>query len=413
MSEPSRSSILPEHEQNQKYFQSPYLHLPMFQHSRVPLLNKDQFSPAGGPGLKHLPERVKDVLLPERSRSPTTGAARAVCSSKEMRVHVPTFTLGSGVSHYDVKLGTCNISRSTRHHIIFVFDMGQCGTKIEIINNRVVFSNMLRYTLVATSGSVRSVFVPIQCHFNRFYYSYKIGFLPHVESQRLFKPMKFKSSVTLTPCDAQWNKLPPSEAYTIGHPMYFEAKVPSVAEGERLFVHNCHVTMNISPFSKPQVIIIDNYGCITNSKNSRSRFMESNKKNVLRFSVDAFVFWSSPVTVITSWQRRHLYIHCETYVKRDIPTATSKFCTYNPNKHRWEELYGFNSVCSCCTSTCVSGAPPAFNKIITSKSWSMIGEDRARVRDSGRVTWESHRTAGEQRPMMESRLVFEEVFGLN
>ncbi|XP_026861132.2 zona pellucida sperm-binding protein 3d.2 isoform X1 [Electrophorus electricus] len=250
---------------------------------------------------------------------------------------------------------------------------------------------------------MRSVYVLIQCHFNRFHYSYKIGFLPYIETQRLFKPMKTKGSITLTPCDAQWNRLSPSEGYTIGHPMYFEAKVPSVAEGERLFVHSCHVNMNSSLFSMPQVIIIDNYGCIIDSKNnSRSRFIESTK-NVVRFSVEAFVFQGSLT--------KHLYMHCEMSVKSEIPTATSKFCTCNQNKNRWEELYGFNTVCSCCSSTCLYSAPIAFNKTISSESWSMTGEEDAGDGDTA-IAWENRLSAVPEWQTNESH-VFKEMFGLN
>ncbi|XP_072548636.1 zona pellucida sperm-binding protein 3d.2 isoform X1 [Salminus brasiliensis] len=294
---------------------SPYLELPVFLHSRVPLLDKAEFSPArasglqGLQGLQGLPQRVRNVLVPstELSRRSSTESGpsrlRVACNSKQMRVKVSRETLDSVDA---VRLGTCGVSWSTQQHLFFLYDLQQCGTSTEIINNRVVYSNTLHYTpdeTLGAAGSPSSFSIPIQCHFNRFHYSYKVGFVPRAKTQRLLKPIKAQGGIMLTPHDAQWNRLNPSEGYVLGQPMYFEAEAGSVSEGERLFVQSCHVTVNSSRLSSPRVTIIDNYGCMIDSQSSAgSRFMRSSRRNAVRFSVDAFVLRGKPSKVIEQHQ---------------------------------------------------------------------------------------------------------------
>ncbi|GAA6074362.1 zona pellucida sperm-binding protein 3d.2, partial [Tachysurus ichikawai] len=236
-----------------------------------------------------------------------------------------------------------------------------------IINKTVVYSNMLRYTPDATVLGSETFSVPVQCHFNRFHYSYKIGFVPSIERLKFFKPMKTKGSISLTACDAQWNRLPPSEAVVIGQPMYFEAETLYVPEDERLYVHFCHITTNSSRVSTPQVNIIYNYGCLMDSKRSNhSRFTSSTRRNVVRFIIDAFTLQGKV--------QKYMFIHCEMSIRSIIATQTSKLCSYNQLEHRWEELHGTDSVCSCCDSSCVPEMPTPMQPL-TSKLGTLVEQD--------------------------------------
>ncbi|XP_022518293.2 zona pellucida sperm-binding protein 3d.2 isoform X1 [Astyanax mexicanus] len=394
----------------------PFLQLPVFLHSRVPLLDMAELSPARAPGLDRLPQRVREVLVPIPELSQRGGIEsgpsrlRVACSSKQMRVKVSREMPGSGGA---LRLGTCAASWSTEQHLYFRYELHQCGTRTQIINNRVVFSNTLHYTPDETQGSTGSssaFSIPVQCHFNRFHYSYKIGYVPQVQTQRLFKPIKPQGGIRLTSHDAQWNRLDPAEGYVIGHPMYFEAEVGSVSEGERLFVQSCHVTVNSSHISTPRITIIDNYGCMIDSKSTvGSRFIKSSRRNAVRFSIDAFV--------LKGKQAKHLYMHCELSVSSENPTETSKFCSYNRTTDRWEELYGDDAVCSCCNATCLPGAPPAAAGGDTSGPRLMVVDEYIRGRESVEILVDPNkaeppptapRTKGE-----EPRRMFEKVFGLD
>lgn len=59
---------------------------------------------------------------------------------------------------------------------------------------------------------------------------------------------------------AQWERLPPSEKYVLGQPMYFEIAAPSIPEHKRLYVHSCYVTPENSHSSTPQFPVIENFG---------------------------------------------------------------------------------------------------------------------------------------------------------
>ncbi|XP_046689394.1 zona pellucida sperm-binding protein 3d.2 isoform X2 [Silurus meridionalis] len=332
--------------------EAPYLHLPVFLHYRAPRVDKRHFSPAHAKSRETLPERVRRLLLPEPRRRPKmrarpNGPVSVACSAREMRVRVHTASLGAGGGgRVHVRLGSCDVSRRSEQSVFFQFELHECGTLRRIINNTVVYSNMLYYTsAVGVSGS-EMFSVPVQCHFNRFYYSYKIGFVPAVERLKYFKPMKTKGTVTLTACDAQWNRLSPTEGFIIGQLMYFEAETLYVPDSERLFVHFCHVTTNSSRDSLPRINIINNHGCLMDSRrSSQSRFINSSKRNVVRFTIDAFVLQGKV--------QKYLFIHCEMSIRSSVPTETSKLCSYDQQEQRWEELHGVDSVCLCCDSYCI------------------------------------------------------------
>lgn len=361
------------HETALKRRDSTYLQLPIFQHSRTPLLDKQQFSPARGVGREQLSEDTRKVLIPgdaPRATSRRNGRSYGInvaCYLKKMIVKVNKQILGPSGFQAKLKLGTCDISKSTKNHYLFIYDMDQCGSRRKMINNRVAYSNILHYSPVTAQGSIRRAMpfsIKIECHFNRYHYSYKIGFTPQVNFQNYFRPLKTVDSFVLTPRDAQWRRLSPTEAYTIGHPMYFQADGPSLAEDERLFVDSCYATVNSSHLSKPRFTVIENHGCMTDSKSSRwSGFIQSKERNVVQFSLDAFLFYGM--------SGKHLYMHCKISVGGVTPTPSSKSCTYNQAKKRWEELYGFNTVCSCCDSKCTAFERPATSKVITSDVWTM------------------------------------------
>ncbi|XP_063055552.1 zona pellucida sperm-binding protein 3-like isoform X2 [Engraulis encrasicolus] len=238
-----------------------------------------------------------------------------------------------------------------------------------MVNNRVTYSNTLQYTPIVAMGPIKRVIpfaLPITCHFNRFHYSYKIGYKPKVETLRLYKPMTSQPSYTLTPFDAQWRKVNASDGYALGRPMFFEAEGPPVVQDGRLYIQSCHVTASPSHTSEPRFTVIEKYGCMIDSKNSsQSRFI-SYGRNTIRFSVDAFVFSGA--------SNKHMFMHCEMSMGTTTPTESEKSCSYNHKTRRWEELHGMDSVCSCCESRTCSSSPASTNKMVSSGSWSVDPE---------------------------------------
>lgn len=116
---------------------SPYLQLPIFQHSRIPLLDKEQFTPMHGSGREQLSEETKEVLVPRarvRASSRRRGRSQVnvVCQMKKMIVKVNKQILGLDGLGSELKLGTCDISKTTKHYHVFIYDMDQCASKRQV-----------------------------------------------------------------------------------------------------------------------------------------------------------------------------------------------------------------------------------------------------------------------------------------
>ncbi|KAJ8289727.1 hypothetical protein GJAV_G00004580 [Gymnothorax javanicus] len=371
---------------------SPYLTLPVFKDSIVPLVNKELLNPTRMTGLEPMPGKLRKVLLPSSPHShpttrPSSGRKDVVvsCGKSKMRVVVRKRTLGSRASASQLTLGTCGVSDETEHFFIFSNNVSCCGSEKSIINNQLVYSNTLYYTPEAPTGLIRTA-VPfalsISCHYNRFYYSYKIGYLPDIKTHQIFRSMSQSSDFTLTPCDDRWERLPETQGYIIGSIMYFEARSPPLSGDQRLFISFCYATPSQNVSDTLRFSVIENYGCMADSKVplSQSRFIRY-KRNVLRFTVEAFLF--------EGMTAERVHMHCEMFVANHTATPTAKSCTYNSATDRWEELYNDTQVCSCCDSTCVSTEAelPATKKIVTSGSWT-LEPDNGTVVGEATVEWD-------------------------
>ncbi|XP_065814059.1 zona pellucida sperm-binding protein 3d.2 [Labrus bergylta] len=335
----------------------PYLQLPVSVDSRLPLVDKQNFSPSRGAGQEPLPEHVWEVLLPNgpqtRPHSVSGVSVRTSCVREKMLVQVDKHLLGTGDPQSHVKLGTCQPSKSTRYYLHFEYNLGMCGTTRAIVNNQVVYSNTLQYDPPKLHGPIRRsapFSLPVSCYYNRYQYSYKIG----------YKPMRHQAKFLLTQRNAQWERLFPSDQYVLRKTMYFEAEGPSMSQDQRLYVHMCYATPEKSHTSKPQFHVVENFGCMTESRDRRSRFIPY-KNNVVRFSVDAFLF--------KGMTGQQLYMHCSMSVGCSVPTPTAKSCNYDTEAQRWVELYGKDSVCTCCDSNC--SAASTETKIVSSMLWTV------------------------------------------
>ncbi|AWP15106.1 putative zona pellucida sperm-binding protein 3-like isoform 2 [Scophthalmus maximus] len=347
----------------------PYLRLPVFVDSSLPLVEREHFSPAvRGAGHEPVPEAVREILIP--AERPSTGPpdvtgvlVRTSCKMNKMLVQVERSMLGTGEAHPALRLGTCQASNSTGDYLYFQYDFGKCGTKRTIVDDQVAYSNTLQYDPPKLQGPIRRA-VPftlsVACHYNRYQYTYKIGYKPKMQMRKIFKSMKNRAKFILTPRNAQWERLSPSDQYVLGKPMYFEAEAPSMSQDKRLYVHSCYVTREKSHTSTLQFPVVKNFGCMVESKDSHSRFILY-KNNAVRFTVDAFLF---------KGMTDQLYMHCDMSVGSSVPSTTVKSCNYDTKAGRWVELYGSVSVCTCCDSSCSSAASTE-TKIISSKPWTI------------------------------------------
>lgn len=350
----------------------PYHIFPMFQHYPVPLVDMELFRPVSEK--RHFPRLLTSLLIPPVSPpriqvSPARNArgVEVWCGYSKVSVRLNKSLLGFRTSPSAFQLGTCPVSRFDNYFFYFHYDLNDCDSSLMMVNGQIVYSNTVYYTPEPQGTVIRAVplTLNIQCLYNRFHYSYKMGFLPVVREHVFHKTFERKTMFSIFVCNERWERLEENGSFVLGEPMYFEVCAPHTSKNERIFVDSCYATASKDPKSTPKHSVISNYGCMEDSKreDSLSRFHQR-ESHIIRFSVDAFLL---PQVTDT-----HFYLHCRVSV-HNLVSATAKSCTYNNVEWRWEELYSDASVCDCCDSTCEIDAdsyfPSMTQSLISSKPW--------------------------------------------
>ncbi|KAI3352847.1 hypothetical protein L3Q82_019423 [Scortum barcoo] len=258
-----------------------------------------------------------------------------------------------------LKLGTCPINQGTKEHYYFLYLLKtDCGFKTESSADYHLINTVLCYKPTTPVLREMPFKIPLQCKYPRFFHSYKVGFYPKLQGGTVYKALQRRSSFTLTPLDASGNEITGAKTYTLGKPMYFEAKCPystAMSTAQRLYVNKCFMTASQDPSSNPKYTVIDNKGCMVDGKvTKQSKFLTGASKMVQKFSVDAMIFKDM---ASTSSSPQQLYMHCDISLGKLTPTASSKACNFDSESKKWKELYGDDCVCMCCDSTCSSNQP--------------------------------------------------------
>ncbi|XP_024914509.1 zona pellucida sperm-binding protein 3 [Cynoglossus semilaevis] len=341
-----------------------------------------------GKGHEPLPEWAKEILLvpfpSELKNIPSVEAAAApkalrpkylemLCHIDRIYVRIRREVFKSTEAYKGLKLGKCPVNQGTKDHYYLLHLLKtDCGYQLESKPDYLAINIMLNYV---PSGSVIRELpfnIPLQCRYHRLFHSYKIGFYPKLKGGTVFRALQPKQSVILVPLDASGNVITAPQTYTLGQAMYFMAKKANdtgSSENRRMYINKCFMTASQNPNSSPKYVVINNQGCMVDGKQShQSKFLTSSSKIVQKFTVGAFIFKDM---ISTSSFSQQLYMHCEVSMGKLTLSSSSKACNYDLKNKRWEEIYGDDSVCACCETTCPTIQPRASRKTISSPSWQV------------------------------------------
>ncbi|XP_041838382.1 zona pellucida sperm-binding protein 3 [Melanotaenia boesemani] len=330
-------------------------------------------------GARDVPKWLKTVLLgipptfsDDEGATHTPDLVEILCHFDRIYVRVRREFFKSKDAFKYLKLGTCSVNYRNKDYYFLMHSLKtDCGFKIESFPNYLSVSITFHYKPTSTVLREIPFDILLQCKYPRWFYSYKVGFHPKLQGGTLYRALQTKGSFTITPQDASGNEISGFISYSLGHPMYFEASGPdrSTSSGDkRMYINNCFVTASKDPYSHPNYTVIANQGCMIDGKLSmQSKFLAGDSKMVQKFSVGAFIFKDS-----SSTSPQRFYMHCKMSVGPLTPSESSKACNYDHATHKWKELYGKDSVCKCCESTCSSAKPKtASEDIISSHPWKV------------------------------------------
>ncbi|KAK1174387.1 zona pellucida sperm-binding protein 3-like [Acipenser oxyrinchus oxyrinchus] len=193
--------------------------------------------------------------------------------------------------------------------------------------------------------------VPLQCRYYRYHHVYRHGIRPLWRNPTRFKSLKTPYGFALRIINGDWVPDRMMNTFYLGQPIHFQATTNLTIPGTKLFIHSCYATASPASNSTPRYTVIENYGCMVDSKyeTCSSHFVPPRTNNTINLIVDAFQFNAlSPLV-------NKYYMHCTMVVtSNSMVTQSTKSCHYDKSVNRWVELEGNDSVCSCCDSVCIN-----------------------------------------------------------
>uniref|UniRef100_A0A8C4RTE2 Zona pellucida sperm-binding protein 3 n=1 Tax=Erpetoichthys calabaricus TaxID=27687 RepID=A0A8C4RTE2_ERPCA len=309
-----------------------------------------------GPSAK-LPPALKALLNPTPPRPVVTlpvipkSDVSLACSISKMMVRVKKAFFGFGYTEAELVLGNkckSNGKDEATGDLLFNYPLNACDGKRSTHEGCLTYENVLHFKPHIVPGVIRRkqpVNVALKCCYFRYYHVYKAAVHPTWSAPSGLKTLHHPSGMVLKLMDATFSKPFEAKEYHLGQEIHFQAVSYPNSTRQWLFLHSCFATPTPNPNSSPRYTVIDNYGCMVDSKQEScsSRFERPRMANVVSFTVSAFQFND----------HKQVYFHCKMFTKKsqDV-TNTAKFCTYNKKLSRWQELGGHDRVCECCDSVC-------------------------------------------------------------
>uniref|UniRef100_A0A8C4RPD6 Zona pellucida sperm-binding protein 3 n=1 Tax=Erpetoichthys calabaricus TaxID=27687 RepID=A0A8C4RPD6_ERPCA len=333
-----------------------------------------------GPSAK-LPPALKALLNPTPPRPVVTlpvipkSDVSLACSISKMMVRVKKAFFGFGYTEAELVLGNkckSNGKDEATGDLLFNYPLNACDGKRSTHEGCLTYENVLHFKPHIVPGVIRRkqpVNVALKCCYFRYYHVYKAAVHPTWSAPSGLKTLHHPSGMVLKLMDATFSKPFEAKEYHLGQEIHFQAVSYPNSTRQWLFLHSCFATPTPNPNSSPRYTVIDNYGCMVDSKQEScsSRFERPRMANVVSFTVSAFQFND----------HKQVYFHCKMFMKKNQDvTNTAKFCTYNKKLSRWQELGGHDRVCECCDSVC---GPSEYDEVTESHGPLEVGPDEEQL----------------------------------
>ncbi|XP_028654159.1 uncharacterized protein LOC114648965 [Erpetoichthys calabaricus] len=297
---------------------------------------------------------------------------RIKCGDQTMRVEVDLAFFESGDSGQmrDVLLGPDCLpngkSASSSRTVIFIYKHHECGSKRTVTETELIYSNFIHYKspLNADTGAPS---VKVECRYSRLTSVSTQNVKPTWKTLTSTRSSKTGFAFSFKLMSSNFVSESLSNVYYLGEFIYFQVSVDlGNHQHLKLYIDSCVATTTRHINSKPIYHIIQDYGCLVDSRteNSFSTFVSPRTNEVLRFQMKAFQFEDHPADQI--------FIHCHVKLSEDSsePNEYLKSCTFNPVTEMWEELEGWSQACDCCEMRC--GRTPRNKRVVGFANFSQL-----------------------------------------
>ncbi|XP_004552715.2 zona pellucida sperm-binding protein 3 isoform X2 [Maylandia zebra] len=277
------------------------------------------------------------------------------CGEVKVTIEVKRNFLGNGqlIRPSDLTVGDCAAVDTEKLVLGFQTELEGCGSTVTMTEEAIIYTFTLMYSPTPISNTfilkTNPVEVVIQCHYKRRHYVNSDALRPTSKPFASLMQVEQRLHFSLHLMTEDWQSQRPSSVYFLNDVMHIEA---AVLRGNhvplRVYVDSCVATANPDPYSQPRYSLINNHGCLTDTKltGSKSYFMPRSHEDKLHFQLKAFRFHQD--------DRKTLYITCQlkaTPVSAPVDSE-HKACSFLSEAKRWVASGGDNKVCSCCETSC-------------------------------------------------------------
>ncbi|XP_061926757.1 zona pellucida sperm-binding protein 3-like [Entelurus aequoreus] len=236
------------------------------------------------------------------------------------------------------RLGNCPPTATSAREATFTVELHDCNFMAMVTGSQLVYSNAFTYL----SDSKSHTFIqPVVCVFER----------PKEYHPILYDPIFASSGSSnlvfhMALMNEDFSGPAESNLFTLGSFIPIMARVDQITHQPLLLLmEECVATTTPQlQADSPSYHIIDNKGCLSDSKRSRSRFQPREVPSEMLLSLQAFRFALG----------EEVFIHCKLVAWDPEGLDTTKKACNFVHGHGWQLLDNpaFSNLCDCCESSC-------------------------------------------------------------